>query len=73
MPLRWSDAVYHPPGAAVAPARPGSRSGTLAIPSANSSSMLSKLPCPFIGAQSPLSTTSRALIEASSLFSDVSL
>jgi hypothetical protein len=29
---------------------------TLAIPSANSSSMLSKLPCPFIGAQSPLST-----------------
>ena len=26
--------------------------------------------CPFIGAQSPLSTTSRAFIEASSLFSD---
>ena len=55
-----------------ASARPGSPSGTLATPSANSSSMLSKLPCPFIGAQSPLSTTSRAFIEASSLFSDVS-
>ena len=54
-----------------ASARAGSRSGTLAMPSANSSSMLSKLPCPFIGAQSPLSTTSRAFIDASSLFSDV--
>ena len=53
-----------------ASARPGSLSGTLAMPSAKSSSMLSKLPCPFICAQSPLSTTSRAFIDASSLFSD---
>ena len=51
-----------------APDRPAAR---WPAPSANSSSMLSKEPCPFIGAQSPLSTTSRALIEASSLFSDI--
>jgi hypothetical protein len=42
-------------------------------PERNSSSMLSKEPCPFICAQSPLSTTSRAFIDASSLLSDIGL